>query len=158
MTHIQLETKINASIDICFDLSRSIDLHQFTTKHTNERAVDGKMSGLIDKNDFVTWEATHFYIKQKLTTKIIEMVRPNVFVDVMTDGAFKSMWHRHSFNRAGEQTIMLDEFKYETPFGILGTIFDQLILKRYMTALLKERNAIIKTVAENGDWKNYLRE
>lgn len=156
MTHIQLDTTINAPIDICFDLSRSINLHQFTTKRTNEKAIAGKTSGLIEKNEFVTWEATHFFIRQKLTTKIIEMARPNTFVDIMTDGAFKSMWHRHSFIRKNDDTIMIDDFKYETPFGVCGKIFDTVILKKYMEDLLKERNAIIKSVAESGEWKNYL--
>jgi ligand-binding SRPBCC domain-containing protein len=158
MTRIQVETRINAPIDICFDLSRNIDLHQFTTQHTNEKAIAGRTSGLIEKNEFVTWEATHFFIKQKLTTKIIEMARPNFFIDIMVNGAFKSMWHRHSFTRSKDQTLMIDDFKYETPFGICGKVFDKVVLQKYMRALLQERNAIIKNVAENGEWKIYLPE
>jgi ligand-binding SRPBCC domain-containing protein len=158
MTHLYLETIINAPMEICFDLSRSIDLHQFTTKQTGEHAIAGKISGLIEKDEFVTWEATHFFIKQKLTTKIVEMSQPNYFIDVMTDGAFKSMWHRHSFSQNNSQkTVMTDEFKYETPFGIFGDLFNRLVLKGYMVALLKERNEIIKNVAESEEWKIYLR-
>jgi ligand-binding SRPBCC domain-containing protein len=157
MTHIYLETIINAPIDICFDLSRSIDLHQFTTKQTGERAIAGKISGLIEKGEFVTWEATHFLVKQNLTTKIIEMSRPDYFIDIMTDGAFKSMWHRHSFSQSiTQKTTMTDEFKYETPYGMLGHLFNKLILKKYMMALLKGRNDIIKNVEESGEWKRYL--
>ena len=41
MPTIQLETIINADIKICFDLSRSIDLHQISTAKTNEKAIAG---------------------------------------------------------------------------------------------------------------------
>jgi ligand-binding SRPBCC domain-containing protein len=156
MTSICLQTIITAPIDICFDLSRSIDLHQFTTKHTHERAIDGKTFGLIEKDEFVTWEATHFFLKQKLTSKIIEMDRPLTFTDVMIKGAFKSIWHRHSFIQNGQQTIMQDDFRYEVPFGILGSLFNKIILKNYMTSLLAERNETIKQVAETGNGENFF--
>jgi len=63
MPTIKLETKIKSGINICFDLSRSIDLHQISTVKTNEKAIDGRTKGLIDLNEFVTWRATHFGIK-----------------------------------------------------------------------------------------------
>jgi ligand-binding SRPBCC domain-containing protein len=156
MTHIHLETIINAPIERCFDLSRSIDLHKLSMKQTGEKAIDGRKSGLIEKGEFVTWEATHFFIKQTLSTGITEMKRPDYFVDEMMRGAFKSMWHKHSFQREQTQTIMKDEFRYEVPLAILGKWFDQLILKNYMTNVLKERNEMIKRAAETEDWKTIL--
>jgi hypothetical protein len=68
-TRIDLTTIINAPIEICFDLSRSIDLHQQSTQQTHEKAIAGRTTGLIELNEFVTWQATHFLITQKLTSK-----------------------------------------------------------------------------------------
>jgi hypothetical protein len=109
-----------------------------------------------NKNEFVVWEAVHFFIKQNLKVKIVEMARPDAFTDVMLAGAFKSMRHQHTFAQKGKQTIMKDDFQYEVPFGILGRLFDKLILKNYMTTLLNERNRIIKQCAETDGWKKYL--
>jgi ligand-binding SRPBCC domain-containing protein len=148
MTKIYLETVIDASAEICFNLSRSIELHQLTTEHTGERAIAGKTTGLIEAGEFVTWEAVHFFIKQKLSVKIVEMIKFESFTDEMLQGAFKSMWHQHIFQWNGNQTIMTDDFRYEVPFGVFGKLFDVVILKNYMTRLLKERNSIIKSVAE----------
>ena len=67
MPRIHLETEIKADKEIVFDLSRSIDLHKISTEHTNETAVDGKTSGLIGANEWVTCKAKHFGIYQKLT-------------------------------------------------------------------------------------------
>ncbi|MEO6654611.1 MAG: hypothetical protein ABIO36_00865 [Pyrinomonadaceae bacterium] len=63
MPVINLETKINAPIERVFDLARSLDLHQRSMVHTQERAVGGVISGLIDLGQTVTWKAIHFGIK-----------------------------------------------------------------------------------------------
>jgi len=69
MSTIHLETLIKADIKICFDLSRSIDLHQISTAKTKEKAIAGITTGLVNTGDFVTWEAIHFGKKPKLTSK-----------------------------------------------------------------------------------------
>ena len=148
MTTIVLETVINASQQRCFDLARSIDLHLQSTVSTGERVVSGNPTGLVELGDEITWEATHFGIRQRLTVKIIEMTPYTSFTDCMVRGAFKSMNHKHGFELMDGKTIMKDHFCYETPFGIAGSIFDLLLLKRHMTRFLKIRNAMIKEQAE----------
>lgn len=64
---------VNAPIQVCFDLARNVDIHIKTTAKTKEKAVGGVTNGLLNAGDSVTWEATHFGIKQKLTAKVIHM-------------------------------------------------------------------------------------
>jgi ligand-binding SRPBCC domain-containing protein len=149
MTIIELTTHINAPADKCFDLSRDVKIHEQSTVRTNERAVAGRTEGLFELNDTVTWEATHFGIKQRLSVKITKMDRPYYFEDVMTKGAFKTMRHEHFFENSNGETIMKDLFRYEVPFGLFGKFFDHLILRRYMIKFLKIRNQLIKAVAES---------
>jgi ligand-binding SRPBCC domain-containing protein len=127
-----------------------------STKGSNEKAVAGRLKGLMAEGETVTWEATHFFVRQLLTTKITSMQRPFRFYDVMQQGAFKSMEHEHLFCEQDGATIMKDVFIYETPYGIFGQCFDMLILRRYMTALLAERNQSIKSVAESDVWKGFI--
>jgi ligand-binding SRPBCC domain-containing protein len=148
MTTIELTTVINAPIELCFDLSRSIDLHTRSTGNTKERAIAGRTSGLIEKGETVTWEAVHFGVKQQLSTRIPEMKAPHYFSDEMVKGAFKSLYHQHYFESNDGSTVMTDVFKYETPYGIFGKLLDILVLKSYMTRFLKQRNATIKSEAE----------
>lgn len=136
MPVIEIHTTIHAPIEICFDLSRSIDLHKISTKHTNEEAIAGVTSGLIGFNESVTWRAMHFGIRQTLTSKITEYERPHMFVDEMVSGAFQNFWHEHHFNEVKEGTRMMDLFNYTSPLGPLGKLADSLFLKRYMTELL----------------------
>jgi ligand-binding SRPBCC domain-containing protein len=156
MTEINLETRIIAPIDVCFNLARSIDLHEISLADTNEKAIAGRTKGLIEKGEFVTWRAKHFRVNQQLTVEIIEMNPPDYFCDEMTKGAFKSMRHEHFFERKEDETLMTDKFVYKVPFSIFGNIFDSLILKKYMKLLLQNRNGIIKRVAESDEWKKAL--
>ena len=148
MPKIILTTSINAPIEKVFDLSRSIDLHMESTKQTGEKAIGGKTSGLIELGETVTWRAKHFGIWQTLISKITEFDRPNLFVDEMLSGAFKSFRHEHHFAISGDQTIMKDIFEFESSLGVLGKIFNKLFLTRYMTKFLEERNRVIKELAE----------
>ena len=148
MPTIELFTQINAPIEIVFDLSRSIDLHMESTKQTGERAIAGHTSGLIELNENVTWRAKHFGIWQNLTSKITEYKYPDYFVDEMVSGTFKSFRHEHHFSTIDGQTLMKDLFVFESPFGLFGKFFNWLVLKKYMTGLLVERNRVIKEAAE----------
>ncbi|HYF02599.1 MAG TPA: SRPBCC family protein [Patescibacteria group bacterium] len=157
MTVIYLETQIHAPIGICFDLSLSIELHMLSTETTGERAIAGRTSGLIGLHETVTWRAKHFGIWQKLTVKITSLERPYSFTDEMLKGAFKSMKHTHTFTEKLYGTLMNDEFAFESPLGVLGKFADWLILEKYMTRLLKERNRVLKDVAESGKWQKILK-
>lgn len=148
MPTIHLETFIRAPVELCFDLSRSVDVHMASTDHTGERAIAGVTSGMMNLNDEVTWEAKHFWTRQQLTSRITAMERPRMFVDEMQRGAFKRWHHTHTFEARGEGTLMTDDADYASPLGLFGRIADHLFLERYMTRLLQVRNAHIKKVAE----------
>src|SRR5687767_9292258 len=122
MPRIEIRTIINADRKVVFDLSRSIDLHQISTKHTNEKAIAGRIDGLIGLNETVTWRAKHFGIFQKLTTKITEFDYPTYFADEMVNGIFKRFKHEHHFSGLDKGTLMTDYFDYTSPFGILGKL------------------------------------
>jgi ligand-binding SRPBCC domain-containing protein len=148
MVTIYLETIVKADLYKVFDLARDIDLHQKSTSKTNERAIAGRISGLIEEGESVTWKAKHLGIYQTLTTKIVRMEKPYQFTDVMQKGAFKSMKHQHIFKRQGNCTVMIDIFEFESPLGIMGRIFNRLFLKNYMRNFLLDRNKLIMVTAE----------
>ncbi len=156
MPQIELETIINSSIEICFDLSRSIDLHKISTAATKEKAIDGTTSGLINLNEFVTWQAIHFGISQKLTSKITQYNRPFHFRDEQQKGPFKYLIHDHYFETTDDKVIMKDIFKFQSPFGYAGKLIDKFVLFNYLKKLLLKRNETIKDFAETQKWKSLL--
>ena len=158
MPTIEIVTRIAATPERCFDLSRSIDLHQHSLESSSERAVAGVTAGLIGMGESVTWEARHFGVRQRLTSRITVFDRPHHFRDSMVAGAFARFDHDHWFTRDGDVTVVRDVFDYAAPLGPLGRVADALFLTRYMRALLAERNAVVKRVAESEEWRRYLGE
>jgi ligand-binding SRPBCC domain-containing protein len=150
MSIITVETRIDASIELCFDLARSIDLHITSTEGTNERAVGGVTSGLIGPGQEVTWEATHFGVRQRLTSRITAFDRPRHFRDSQVSGPFHRFDHDHFFVADSGTTLMNDVFDFTPPLGWLGKLADDIFLRSYLTKFLKKRSAAIKTAAEAG--------
>ena len=156
MPVIQLSTFIKAPVERVFDLSRSIDLHKVSTKHSNEEAIAGTTKGLININESVTWQADHLFKKRKFTSVISKMSIPEHFRDEMTEGDFVSFKHDHYFDAAHGGTIMRDIIKFKSPYNIIGKVFNKFYLTRYLKNLTIKRNECIKLYAESGEWKNIL--
>ena len=149
MITIKAEIEISAPIQMCFDLARDIELHTKTVwPHTKERAVGGVTTGGIGLGETVTFEATHFLIRQRLTSIITEYEYPYVFTDQMQKGAFKSLTHKHKFMEQEGKTLMTDTLSFEAPIGILGAAVEKIILKEYMKRFIAYRNKQLKKVIE----------
>lgn len=149
MVEVRTAIWIKAPIEVCFDLARDIDVHTRTVwKHTREKAIAGVTTGRINEGELVTFEATHFGIRQRLTSKITEYNAPYLFVDETQKGAFKSLRHVHLFEKQDEGTLMTDLLRFEAPLGVLGRAVEHLVLKRYMTKFLEHRNEQLKRLAE----------
>lgn len=149
MVTVHTRVEIGAPIQVCFDLARDISIHTQTVwKHTKEKAVNGVIAGPIGAGQTVTFEATHFFVRQRLTSKITVYEEPFLFVDEMQKGAFKSLRHIHEFKELDGRTLMTDTLCFEAPFGIVGRIVERLILKKYMRRFLEHRNHQLKLLAE----------
>jgi ligand-binding SRPBCC domain-containing protein len=156
MPTIHLTTFVAAPAERVFDLCRSIELHRKSMAHTREEVIGGTTNGLIGLNDTVTWKAKHLLKTRVLKSKIIAMNRPLSFTDEMMDGDFKSLRHEHHFKKIDNGTLLIDLFHFESPYGGLGRLANQLFLTRYMRKLLELRNHMIKEYAESEKWKFIL--
>lgn len=156
MAILKITTIIKAPIQRVFDLSRSIDLHKISTASTNEEAVAGITTGLINLNETVTWQAVHLFKKRTMTVKITEMESPFYFKDEMLKGDFKVFKHQHYFKSIADGTEMMDVLEFKSPFGIFGTVVDLMFMYRYLCYFLTLRNTTIQQFAENEDWKKLL--
>ena len=151
MPQIILETFIEAPAEACFDLMRDIRIHTQTTAQTNEKAVAGVTDGMIGLGQTVTFEGTHFGIRQRLTVRVVEFERPRLFIDEMLEGNFKAFKHIHEFIPEDGKTLMRDTIIWTSPFGLLGKIVDSLLLERHLRNLVTGRNTRLKQLAERSN-------
>lgn len=148
MTTLKITTNYFAPIEIVFDTNRNIDMHQQSASKTNEIAIAGITSGLINKDETVTWKGKHFGVYLTHQSIISEMIFPTYFVDEQLKGHFKSFKHQHIFEQKENYVEVIDILEYKTPFGIFGKLFDKIILKKHLTNFIIHRNAILKSLAE----------
>lgn len=158
MPFIHLTTFIAAPKERVFDLSRSVDLHKASMKKYGEEIIDGVMSGLVQLNDSITWKAKHLFRQRVFKSRVTAFQLHDFFVDEQEKGDFTMYKHEHYFKQIGNGTIMIDQCHFETPYGIVGRLVNNIHLTKYMAALLAERNKRIKETAESNLWKQYLSE
>ena len=148
MTTIKITTNYFATIETVFDTNRNIDIHQQSASKTKEVAIAGITSGLINKNETVTWKGKHFGVYLTHQSLISEMDFPTYFVDEQLKGQFKNFKHQHFFEQKENYVEVRDLLEYETPFGVFGKLFDKLFLKKHLTNFIIHRNAVLKDLAE----------
>jgi ligand-binding SRPBCC domain-containing protein len=159
MVTLEEITLIQAPIERCFDLARSVEVHLEGNRHCGETAVAlaGVTSGLVGMSQRVTWRAKHFSVWQHLTSEITALEPPAYFRDAMIQGVFRFMNHDHFFRTLPSgQTEMKDVFRFAAPLPVLGRLSEIIVLRCYMRALLHQRNVVIRQIAESSDWQQYL--
>ena len=149
MPVLKLETLIKAPADVCFDLMRDVRVHTETTSQTGEKVIGGITEGKMELGQTVTFEGTHFGIRQRLTVEVVEFERPRLFVDQMMRGAFRSFKHIHEFVAQPGATLMTDTLIWTSPMGVLGRIADKLAIEPHLRELVTERNKRLKQLAES---------
>ena len=149
MGHLIIETLIHAPRERVFDLARDVGAHTRSASFTGERAVaPGRTEGLLELGDIVTFEGVHFGIRQRFTAKIIEMQRPEKFVDELVKATFKAMRHVHEFEVRDGGTLMRDTLDWVSPLGILGVIADKIAVERHMRDFVTRKQLALKDLAE----------
>lgn len=146
---ILIETLIEAPAQRAFDAARDIGLHVETQQEAREVAIAGVTSGLIGMGEGVTFEACHFGLRLRHSSKITAFDPPHRFVDAMTRGAFSSFVHEHTFSARGSATLMTDRVELRAPLWILGRFVEWLFLDRYMERLLQRRALELKAYCES---------
>ena len=148
MPTVVVETRIAAPIERCFDLARDVETHLRTASFTGERVGGGRTSGLLGPGDMVTFEAVHFGVRQRLTSKIVEFDRPNRFVDEMVQGAFATLRHVHEFFVDGDAVVMRDTLIWKSPLGFLGAVADTFFVTRHMKTFIMTKQLEVRRCAE----------
>jgi len=155
---IELSTHIQAPIERCFDLARSVELHRISMKANKEITIAGVQNGLLELNQKVLWQATFLGLRQNGKSKLTNLSAPYYFTLETESELMPHIIHDHFLYDIGMETIMIDHLYYKIPLGILGETANILFIKRYMTQLLQQRTETIREYAETEKWREILIE
>lgn len=149
MGRFEVVTHVAAPVRRVFEVSLEVEVHTTSMGAASERAIDGVTSGRLRLGDTVTWLARHFGIRWRMTSRISAWDPPRYFVDEQVSGPFQYWRHAHHFESDGYGgTIMRDVIEFAAPLGPLGAIAEALVLRRYMSRLIRIRNDHVVAVAE----------
>ena len=136
MAELRLESLIDEPREVCFALLRDPAV-----------LTDATVSGPFSLGQIITFQSRWLGRKQNLKVKVVKFDPPSGFVDEMTEGKLQSFIHIHELEDFGGATRLVDIVRWSSPFGILGKIFDELVLRRRIRRIVTERNAMLVHVA-----------
>jgi len=87
-------------------------------------------------------------------TRITEYEPPFHFVDTQLEGPYRLWEHRHTFQPAGDGTLVTDLVRYALPFGPLGGVAHGLIVRRQLAHIFRRRQGALAAIlgGNEGDY------
>ena len=156
MPTIHLTTFIAAPANVVFDLSRHVSVHKEAHVGYKIEAVAGTRFGLLEKGETITWKSYHLFKERLQRIKIVEMIKPEMYVEVQLQGDLSMFRHEHHFKEADNGSFMIDLVEFETPYGFIGRLLNKYYLVNYLEKLITQRNTTIRAYAESEQWKTIL--
>ncbi len=156
MPKLQFTTLIHAPIQRVFDLTRCVSLHKRHFEKHNIVPVLGKYSGLLDPRDHVSWKGKFGRKVRQIAVEVTEMKAPGYFKMEFQKDLFDQFSHEVYLTGIENGTIVMDHISYELPPKTFSLNLNNRCVKKWVTDLLKERNALCKEYAEGNNWHAIL--
>ena len=156
---MEIEEKIlvSAPIDRCFDLVRSIDLHEEKSVAIGAVAKAGKTTGLSEIGDNTVWSAKILGIRSSMNVVVTEVSKHSKFCEEMVSGVPKTFSHEYAFRKTEIGLVeVIDKLEFSSRIWLLGELLDALYLSEKMRFLVKTRLEAIRMCAESDEWRKYL--
>ena len=146
---LQQEQRIPASLDEVFPFfARPENLEHLTPDFLGMRVLTPRpipmhVGAIID------YVVSLNGLPMRWTTCISEYEPPHRFVDVQLKGPYSFWHHTHTFEADGDETIIRDEVQYLLPFGPLGLVAHQLLVRRQLNTIFNFRRQYLDSI---DDW------
>ena len=85
-------------------------------------------------------------IKTTWVTEITHVKDKRYFVDEQRVGPYKIWHHQHFLEQTAEGTLMTDIVSYKPPFGILGNLVNELVIKRKLNEIFAYRTKVLNEI------------
>jgi len=87
-----------------------------------------------------------FGIPLNWQTEIFKVDKPHSFADRQLKGPYKIWEHTHTFIQKENGTLMIDEIKYQIPFGIFGQLAHSIFVKEKVKEIFKFREKALEKI------------
>ena len=84
-------------------------------------------------------------------TEICKVEKPFSFTDRQRKGPYKLWEHTHSYIQINHGVLMIDEVKYQLPFGFIGNIAHSIIVRKKIEDIFTFRKQVLETMFKKID-------
>ena len=126
------------------------NINGLTPKKMHFRTITKNLPDQIHEKMVIVYHVSPlFSIPLKWVTTIISVVPNQSFIDIQQRGPFKKWHHLHTFTETKDGVLMTDLVTYELPFGIIGDLTHNILVKKEIEKLFQYRTHIIHTYFKN---------
>jgi hypothetical protein len=151
------EVEIEAPIERCFDLVRSVEVHEYTTEIIRGRAEGGRLEGLWQRGDRTLWSAVFFGCRFQLTMEASLVESPHFYNETLVKGLLRNFAHKYTLTTLESGlTVVRDELEVVSWLSLIVPPADKWLLYKRMQFIVRDRLVKIKLIAESSQWRDYL--
>lgn len=120
--------------------SKAENLETITPPWINFR-IESKNHAEIQEGTLIDYRLKIKGLPAKWRTRISRWQPPAEFADSQLRGPYSLWEHVHRFEEAGQGTLMTDEIVYRVPFGPVGHIVNEIVIRDDVEAIFKYRTS-----------------
>lgn len=123
------------------------NLIKITPLDMNFKIVEISGSEEIHKGQLIKYKVSPFpFLRVSWVTEITDLERQRFFEDAQREGPFKEWVHRHYFSPEAGGVWMRDQVSYSMPFGFIGTLANELIIRDRVLQIFEHRRRQIELI------------
>ncbi|WP_263366850.1 SRPBCC family protein [Edaphobacter bradus] len=149
---------IRAPLERCFLLAADLELVRRTVRLRILDSSSTRSSGQVVEGDRIVWVGWKFGLPVVHESVITRYEPLTLLLATMTRGRFKRFQHEHHFTEISGQVLMTESVRFSLPLGRLGRWVGRQYFVPRITEMLRDRQTLLRQVAENGEWTRYLGE
>ncbi|MCX8010825.1 MAG: SRPBCC family protein [Ignavibacteria bacterium] len=138
--------KIPASIDEIWDfISSPKNLKEITPEYMGFEITSKTPLGKMYSGMIISYKVKPiFRLKMTWVTEITHIKEKEYFVDEQRIGPYKMWHHEHKIEPIENGVLMTDIVSYKPPFGILGSLANELFIKKQLNEIFDYRRMILE--------------
>ena len=124
--------------------SNPANLSKITPKEMNF-VITSKVPEKIYPGLIITYKVSPLLgIPMPWVTEITHVKEPDYFVDDQRSGPYAIWHHEHYFEVVADGVIMRDKLFYKVPFGLLGNLLDNLLIRDKVSGIFEYRKKYLE--------------
>lgn len=142
---------IPASLDEVWDfISKPGNLKKITPDYMGFDITSGNADEEMHPGMIISYKVSPvFRIKMTWVTEITQMKEKEYFVDEQRVGPYKMWHHKHKIAPVDGGVLMTDIVSYKPPLGILGSIANQLLIRKQLKEIFDYRKKVVEEIYGN---------